>query len=381
MDMTKLVDLYQDALDRLSTRNGVIALIGTGVLLSAGTYLALKPSEKGRPSSLGLKGGELKGRGVKEAFNDYSASYGGEGKEYGIKQQEETPQLVASFYNLVTDFYEWGWGLSFHFSPLLPSKGLVASEVAHETRIGSLLRLKPGMKCADFGCGVGGPMRIVAATTGAEIVGITVNAYQVDRCRAHNERMGFSSLCHVEQGDFLKLKHADNSFDAGYAVEATCHAPKVEEAYAEIMRVLKPGALFLTYEWVATPLFDSSNKEHARIINDIVYGNGLPTMRSAAQCIQAAKSVGFELLEEADLAISSPIAGPWYTKLDRINSTIWVNKAIVNTLSMIHCVPKGVKDVHEMLCHVAQSLVEGGKTGVFSPMHLILLRKPGPAAA
>lgn len=23
----------------------------------------------------------------------------------------------ASFYNLVTDFYEWGWGQSFHFAP------------------------------------------------------------------------------------------------------------------------------------------------------------------------------------------------------------------------------------------------------------------------
>lgn len=24
---------------------------------------------------------------------------------------------MPSFYNLVTDFYEWGWGQSFHFAP------------------------------------------------------------------------------------------------------------------------------------------------------------------------------------------------------------------------------------------------------------------------
>ena len=29
-------------------------------------------------------------------------------------------ELVDTFYNLVTDIYEWGWGQSFHFSPLLP---------------------------------------------------------------------------------------------------------------------------------------------------------------------------------------------------------------------------------------------------------------------
>ncbi len=34
---------------------------------------------------------------------------------------------VNTFYNLVTDFYEWGWGTSFHFSPQLPGKTQCAS--------------------------------------------------------------------------------------------------------------------------------------------------------------------------------------------------------------------------------------------------------------
>lgn len=32
--------------------------------------------------------------------------------------------------------------------------------------------------------------------------------------------------------------------------------------------------------------------------------------------------------------------------------------------------------VHKMLIDVADSLVEGGETGVFSPMHLLVFRKP-----
>lgn len=32
--------------------------------------------------------------------------------------------------------------------------------------------------------------------------------------------------------------------------------------------------------------------------------------------------------------------------------------------------------VHDMLVRVANSLVDGGETGVFSPMHLLLFRKP-----
>lgn len=43
--------------------------------------------------------------------------------------------------------------------------------------------------------------------------------------------------------------------------------------------------------------------------------------------------------------------------------------------------PQGLKDVHEMLVNVAQSLIRGGETGVFSPMHLLVFKKPGKKAA
>ena len=40
--------------------------------------------------------------------------------------------------------------------------------------------------------------------------------------------------------------------------------------------MLKPGARFASYEWVSTKLFDASNPEHVRIIDEINFGNGLP---------------------------------------------------------------------------------------------------------
>ena len=51
---------------------------------------------------------------------------------------------------------------------------------------------------------------------------------------------------------------------------------QLEDVYAEIYRVLKPGALFASYEWVATAKFDAGNPDHVRIMDDINYGNGLP---------------------------------------------------------------------------------------------------------
>jgi hypothetical protein len=66
--------------------------------------------------------------------------------------------------------------------------------------------------------------------------------------------------------------------------------------YGEIFKALKPGGLFLSYEWVSTKDFDASNPEHVRIIDEINFGNGLPEMRTWTQAEDAGKAVGFKLV-------------------------------------------------------------------------------------
>lgn len=45
------------------------------------------------------------------------------------------------------------------------------------------------MKVLDVGCGIGGPMRTIATASGAEITGITINAYQVEWAKYHNQKV------------------------------------------------------------------------------------------------------------------------------------------------------------------------------------------------
>jgi hypothetical protein len=51
--------------------------------------------------------------------------------------------------------------------------------------------------------------------------------------------------------------------------------PQLEDVYKEISRVLKPGGLFASYEWVSTAKFDANNPEHVQIIDEINFGSGL----------------------------------------------------------------------------------------------------------
>eukprot|EP00877_Chromochloris_zofingiensis_P006169 jgi/Chrzof1/1805/Cz10g21220.t1 len=378
INTSQLSERLSEFYDKLSSGDSqaiAIAAGGAAAVALAGTYLFKRSSNQTKPTVFDLSGGAIDDAKVKKEWDNYEASYGKEAGE-GIKDRSKTSQLVDVFYSLVTDFYEWGWGQSFHFSPKLPAKTWAASEAAHEARVACNLGLKPGMRCLDCGCGVGGPMRTIAAVSGANIVGITINQYQVDRANLHNKKSGMEPLCDVVRGNFLEMPFEEASFDAAYAIEATCHAAKLEEVYAEVFRVLKPGGLFLSYEWVATKNFDPKNPEHVRIIDEINFGNGLPEMRTYSEAEDAGKTVGFELVTSIDLATASKVAGPWYS---RLADMAWRNKyshALVSTLDAFWLAPRGLKQVHNMLVNVATSLVAGGETDVFSPMHMLVFRKP-----
>ena len=150
--------------------------------------------------------------------------------------------LVNSYYDLATLFYEWGWGASFHFSNRHPHESFDEATRRHEFYLASKLNLSgslmndkdlvhdsneeevkegstPSMasvKVLDVGCGIGGPMRNICKFTGADITGLTLNQYQVDRgnelCRAdahfHNHSSETNGLpqirCRSTQGDFMK---------------------------------------------------------------------------------------------------------------------------------------------------------------------------------
>ena len=111
-----------------------------------------------------------------------------------------------------------------------------------------------------------------------------------------NQQAGLEGRAKSVQCDFMKLApFADNSFDGVYAIEATCHAPVREGVYSQIYRVLKPGAVFACYEWCLTPKYDGSNELHRTIKKKIEEGDGLPDMASQEECVNALRSVGFEV--------------------------------------------------------------------------------------
>ncbi|XP_066333277.1 cycloartenol-C-24-methyltransferase 1-like [Miscanthus floridulus] len=157
------------------------------------------------------------------------------------------------------------------------------------------LGLKKGMKVLDVGCGIGGPLIEIARFSSALITGLKNNDYQISRGKELIFSAGLSEQCSFLKGDFMNMPIADNTFDAAYAIDATCHAPDAQGVYSEVYRVLKPGQCFALAEWRLTDRFDPNNAKHLTIKAEIELGDGLPDIRTTRQCVQAMKDAEFEV--------------------------------------------------------------------------------------
>ena len=110
---------------------------------------------------------------------------------------------------------------------------------------------------------------------------------------------------------------ADDTFDRGYAIESTCHAPDKAGAFAEIYRVLSPGALFWGQEMCLTDKFDPDDSRHRALKQDLMHGVALKDIATMAEVDRALQTAGFEVVEGRNLAVGeNGPSMPWYHPME-----------------------------------------------------------------
>lgn len=138
-----------------------------------------------------------------------------------------------------------------------PEMGLVADEgdILHE-----LLPLQ-GAKVLELGCGKGEKTRIVAQKAA------TVLALEVDEIQLA-KNMQITDLANVsfKYGAAEKIAAADSEFDIVLLFKSLHHVPveQMDEAFAEIHRVLKPGGL----AYISEPVFAGDFNEVLQLFHD-----------------------------------------------------------------------------------------------------------------
>jgi sterol 24-C-methyltransferase len=313
-----------------------------------------------------------------------------EAEQHAIRQKN-AQSFVDSFYTIVTDFYESGWGQSFHFAPRGKSETFRESIVRHEHYLAMRMQISEDDYCLDMGCGIGGPMRNIHLFTGARIVGITINDYQIRRGNTINAEQGMDDKCVLKVMDYCNMTFENDAFDKVFAIESTCHAPSRSDVYREAYRVLKPGGLFASYEWVLNSKFyDDSNAEHVRIRRDVEKGNALPSLITESAMLAHLKDAGFEIMQAFDIDDKSRKLGQstWFASLEANYSLENIQHTYFGTLAThylcwamekVGLAPKGTLSTHEILLKAKLALIDAGRTQIFTPMFFVIARKPMPS--
>ena len=184
--------------------------------------------------------------------------------------------LTDSYYNIATDFYEYGWGQSFHFGYRQPHEGLIYSIINTEAFLATKLQVKDMDRVVDLGCGVGGPLRSIVRQTGANVTGVTINQHQVNRAKAITSELPdyVRRRAHYVQDDMLVLSKLESGvYDAAYYLESAIHVDNRTQTYAETYRLLKPGAKMVLLDYVILPAYNPKNPEHLEYMRMIQKGN------------------------------------------------------------------------------------------------------------
>lgn len=120
-----------------------------------------------------------------------------------------------------------------------PEQSVLQNQILFERIVADDLQLRPGQRVLDLGCGCGAIAEHVAELTGATPYGINLDASQIDKAHRNPNLLA----ANFTVGDFNQpLPYDDGSFDAVYAIQPLTYLRNHAFTFAEVLRVLKPGA-------------------------------------------------------------------------------------------------------------------------------------------
>jgi SAM-dependent methyltransferase len=116
--------------------------------------------------------------------------------------------------------------------------------------LASAVGLDPSTRVLDLGCGIGGPARYLATTSGCKVMGVDLSPGFIDAAIYLTERCGLADRVSFQVGDALHLPFEDAAFDVVFLQHVVMNIEDRAALYAEIRRILTPGGRLATYDLV-----------------------------------------------------------------------------------------------------------------------------------
>lgn len=167
---------------------------------------------------------------------------------------------IAAFYDTRSAAWESVWGEHMHHGlyDVVDGRRLAGSDAQVRTmsellRMGGIqdLKLPPGAKVLDVGCGIGGASRYLGRHfgDGVSVTGITLSPLQAERATQINKENGLEDRVTNIVANALDNGFPDKSFDVVWSMESGEHMENKYQFLQECTRVLKPGGHLVMLAW------------------------------------------------------------------------------------------------------------------------------------
>jgi cyclopropane-fatty-acyl-phospholipid synthase len=160
------------------------------------------------------------------------------------------------------------------------------------------LRLQPGERFLDIGCGWGSLVLHAAGRCGAHAQGITLSRQQAETAQRRIEQARLQQQCAVDLRDYRGLEGAEQPFDKIASVGMFEHVglKNLPQYFGIVHRLLRPGGVFLNHGIARSAL--SPIREKSFIGRYVFPGGRLVTL---PQALSAAESQGLEVRDVENL--------------------------------------------------------------------------------
>jgi len=221
-----------------------------------------------------------------------------QGRKHSRKRDS---QAIRYHYNVSNDFYRLWLDERMVYSCALfhqPDENLDDVQYRKLDYICRKLRLKPGEKLLDIGCGWGGLIIHAAEKYGVDALGVTLSRPQADFANDHIHAAGLGDRCRVEVCDYRDIP-TQGRFDKMVSVGMFEHVgeARLPDYFGKAYQLLNSGGVFLNHGITQSIHMEQDNR--TSFINKYVFPDGELVPISAS--LHVAEEAGFEVRDVENL--------------------------------------------------------------------------------